>query len=273
MKMLNKTGFWIVLAFSLLIFIFPLFMAFLTSLKTEEDIVSFPPKWVFAPSVEHYRNVFYGSGYPFDLFFLNSFTISFGASITTVLLCAPAAYAMVRLGVGLKRFFPFVTGLRLLPPIVFAIPYYMMFQFFGLLDTRTGLIWVGVLMNVPLTLMLLAGFIQELPKEIEEAAMIDGCSNYRILASVVFPLIAPGAAAAAILTFIFTWNEFLFVRILSDFKATTVTVGSTLFIQAYGIRWGDVAAAIALSVIPPLVFTLFVQRYLVKGLSMGAVKG
>ena len=103
--------------------------------------------------------------------------------------------------------------------------------------------------------------------------MIDGCSHYGILARIVFPLVAPGIAAAAILTFIFTWNEFLFVRILTDIKATTVTVGSTLFIQAYGIRWGDVAAAIALSVIPPLVFTLFVQRYLVKGLSMGAVKG
>ncbi|MNG13816.1 L-arabinose transport system permease protein AraQ [compost metagenome] len=103
--------------------------------------------------------------------------------------------------------------------------------------------------------------------------MMDGCSVYSLLARVILPLIAPGAAAAAILTFIFSWNDFLFVRILSDMKATTVTVGSTLFIQAYGIRWGDVAASIVLSVIPPLIFTLFVQRYLVKGLSMGAVKG
>lgn len=273
MKTLKKISFWLLLLISLLILSFPLLLAFLTSIKSEDDITSFPPKWIFSPILEHYRNVFYGSGYPFDLFFMNSFVIATGASIVAVLLCVPAAYAMVRMGVGVKRFFPFVVSLRLLPPIVFAIPYYMMFQFLNLLDTRTGLIWVGVIMNIPLTLMLLVGFIQDLPKEIEEAAMIDGCSTYQILGRIIFPLIGPGTAAAAILTFIFTWNEFLFVRILSDIKATTVTVGSTLFIQAYGIRWGDVAAAIVLSVIPPLLFTLFVQRYLVKGLSMGAVKG
>lgn len=261
------------LGISILILSFPLLMAFLTSIKNEEDIASFPPKWLFSPTLEHYKNVFYGSGYPFDLFFLNSFVISLGASLAAVLVCLPAAYAMLRLGVGMKRFFPFIISLRLLPPIIFAIPYYMMFKFLNLLDTHVGLIWVAALMNIPITLLLLIGFIQELPKEVEEAAMIDGCSNFAILTRIVVPLVAPGIAAAAILTFIFTWNEFLFVRILSDIKATTATVGSTLFIQAYGIRWGDVAAAICLSVIPPILFTLFVQRYLVKGLSMGAVKG
>lgn len=273
MRTLKKLGFWAMLIISLAILCLPLLLAILTSLKPEQAIATFPPQWIFTPTIEHYQNVFYGSGYPFNLFFFNSFVISLGASLVAVLLCVPAAYAIVRMKVGVKRFFPFIVSLRLLPPIVFAIPYYMMFQFLNLLDTRTGIIWVGVIMNIPLTLMLLVGFVQELPKEIEEAAMIDGCSTYGILGRIVFPLIAPGAAAAAILTFIFTWNEFLFVRILSNVKATTVTVGSTLFIQAYGIRWGDVAAAIVLSVVLPLVFTLFVQRYLVKGLSMGAVKG
>jgi multiple sugar transport system permease protein len=273
MKSLKKIGFWLTLLASILILSLPLLIAILTSFKTEQAITSFPPKWFFTPTFEHYLNVFYRSGFPFDRFFLNSFIISTGSSILVILLCIPAAYGMVRMKVGLKHFFPFVVGLRLLPPIVFAIPYYMMFQYLHLLDTQVGLIWIGVLMSIPLTLMLLVGFIQELSEEIEEAAMIDGCSTYRILGSIVFPLIAPGAAAAAILSFIFTWNEFLFVRILSNVNATTVTVGSTLFIQAYGIRWGDVAAAIILSVIPPLIFTLFVQRYLVNGLSMGAVKG
>jgi multiple sugar transport system permease protein len=273
MRGLKKIGFSVLVLTSLLVLIFPLLLAILTSLKSEQDIAAFPPRWLFSPTFEHYQNVFYGSGYPFDLFFWNSFVISLGSSLICILVCVPAAYAMVRMNVGIKRFFPFVVSMRLLPPIIFAIPYYMMFQFLHLLDSKTGLIWVGALMNIPLTLMLLVGFVQELPKEIEEAALIDGCNTYSILGRIVFPLIGPGAAAAAILTFIFTWNEFLFVRILSDVKATTATVGSTLFIQAYGIRWGDVAAAIVLSVIPPLLFTLFVQRYLVKGLSMGAVKG
>lgn len=273
MRGLKGVAFGIVVLLIVATFSFPLVIAFLTSIKTDADIASFPPKWMFVPTLKHYQNVFYGSGYPFGLFFANSFIIAVGASMGAVLLSLPAAYAIVRIGVGRKRFFPFVVSLRLLPPIVFAIPYYMMFQFLNLLDTRAGLIWVGIIMNLPLTLMLLVSSVQEFPKEVIEAAMIDGCSTYGILTRMVFPLIAPGAAAAAILAFIFTWNEFLFVRILSDVKATTVTVGSTLFIQAYGIRWGDIAAAVSLSVIPPLVFALFVQRYLVKGLSMGAVKG
>ncbi|MGG1515912.1 carbohydrate ABC transporter permease [Paenibacillus oryzisoli] len=273
MNSLKRIAFALVLIGSIVILISPLLLAIITSLKAEQDIASFPPKWVFLPTFEHFNNVFYKSGYPFGTFFLNSFVISFFASIVTIGVCIPAAYVMVRMRVGIKRFFPFVISLRLLPPIVFAIPYYMMFQYLHLLDTKIGLIWVAALMNIPLTLMLLVGFVQELPKEIEEAAMMDGCSVYSMLARVILPLIAPGAAAAAILTFIFSWNDFLFVRILSDMKATTVTVGSTLFIQAYGIRWGDVAASIVLSVIPPLIFTLFVQKYLVKGLSMGAVKG
>ncbi|MED4779880.1 carbohydrate ABC transporter permease [Brevibacillus choshinensis] len=273
MRIAKRIVFWLLLSLILLLFLFPLLLDILTSFKTEGDIASFPPKWVFAPTLEHYQNVFSGSGYPFAQFFLNSFVIAAGTSVITVAICIPAAYAMVRYGYGLKKFFSFIISLKLLPPIVFAIPYFAMYQFMGLLDTKTGLIWVAVIMNVPLTLMLMVGFIQELPVEIEEAALIDGCSPGSILARIVFPLIAPGVAAAAILTFIFTWNEFLFVRILSDINAMTTTVGSTLFIQAYGIRWGDIAAAIALSVLPPLLFTFFVQRYLVKGLSMGAVKG
>jgi multiple sugar transport system permease protein len=273
LKIFKKVLFWGTLLLSLFLLNFPLVTDLVTSLKTEGEIASFPPKWIFSPTLEHYENVFHGSGYPFYQFFINSFIVSTGASVVTILLCIPAAYSMVRFRVGIKRFFPFVVSLKILPPIVFAIPYFMMFQLVGLLDTKTGLILVGVFMNIPLALMLMVGFIQELPNEIEEAAMIDGCSNFGILTKIIFPLIAPGVAAAAILTFILTWNEFLFVRILSDIDAMTVTVGSTLFIQAYGIRWGDVAAAIALSVLPPLIFTFFVQRYLVKGLSMGAVKG
>ncbi|MET3288326.1 carbohydrate ABC transporter permease [Brevibacillus fluminis] len=273
MNLVKRILFWLLLACALAVFLSPLLLDFITSLKTEGDIASFPPKWAFVPTFEHYQSVFSSSGYPFGQFFLNSFLIASIASVATVAICLPAAYAMVRYGLGSKRFFSFIVSLKLLPPIVFAIPYFAMFQFVGLLDTKTGLIWVAVIMNIPLTLLLMVGFIQELPKEIEEAAVMDGCSPTAILTKIVLPLIAPGVAAAAILTFIFTWNEFLFVRILSDVKAMTTTVGSTLFIQAYGIRWGDIAAAIALSVLPPLIFTFFVQRYLVKGLSMGAVKG
>lgn len=273
MAIVKKGFFWLATVLVLLALNFPIIIDISTAFKPDNVINSFPPKFLFPLTMEHFKNVFYGSGYPFGSFFLNSVMVSIGASILAVLVCVPAAYAMVNLDFGVKRFFPFVVSLKLLPPIVFAIPFFIMFQFLGLLDSIAGLILIGALMGIPLVLMLSVAFIQELSREIIEAGMIDGLSNYSLLYKIILPLIAPGISAAMVLTYIFTWNEFLFVRILSDQKAMTATVGSTLFVQAYGIKWGDISAAVAISILIPLVVTRFVQRYLVTGLSMGAVKG
>lgn len=256
-----------------LLFNVPLIHTLLTSLKNDADISRNPPVWVFAPTLEHYRNVLYAAGYPFPTFFLNSVVVALGASVLVVVICLPAAYSIIRFRTGGQRLLAFFLSLRFLPPIVFAIPFFILFDNLGLLDTRTGLILIGAVSNVPLALLTFASFIQEIPREIDEAARIDGLTTVRVLWHVIVPLMLPGIAAMGMLVFLFTWNEFLFALILSLRKAITVTVGSSMFVTAWGIRWGDVAAAIMLSTIPPLIVTAFAQRYLIRGLTLGALKG
>lgn len=264
---------WYVVAIgSVLIFMIPIFNTIATSLKSDRDINSLPPKWIFQPITDHYTNVIYEAGYSFPDFFAHSLVIALGASILVVAVNFPAAYCIVRFGLGRKRLFPFVVSLRLLPPVVFIVPFFIMFQAIGLLDTLLGLTLVNTLFNSPLALLLFVGFIQDLPLEVEESAMIDGASSFQILRLIVLPLLLPGLSVVLVMTFLWAWNEFLFSLVLTFNQATTVTVGASLFVTAWGVRWGDIAAAITLSLLPTLIFTFFVQRYLVAGLTLGAIK-
>lgn len=228
-----------------LAFNFPLVNTFATSLKRDVDISSSPPKWAFSPTTQHYRNVLYGAGYEFPAFFSNSVVISLGSALMVVAICLPAAYSMVRFGTGGKRLFSFLVSLRLLPPIIFAIPVFILYQRLGLVDTKLGLTLINGMANVPLALLIFASFIRDLPQEVEEAARIDGCSTLGVLRYAVMPLMLPAIAATGILTYIFTWNDFLFSLILSIRRSTTVTVGASLFVTAWGVRWGDIAAALS----------------------------
>jgi multiple sugar transport system permease protein len=264
---------WIAVVIILLFFNFPIIGTLFTSLKNDLDISSTPPKWIFLPTLDHYRNVLYAAGYDFPDFFLNSAIVALGAGFLTIFINLPAAYSIVRYSTGGKSLFTFVVSLRLLPPIIFAIPLFILFSLSNLVDTTLGLILVNTLMNTPLALLLFVGFVQDFPRELEEAGKIDGANTLQILRYLVFPLMLPSIAAVSALSFIWAWNEYLFAFILTFRQATTVTVGASLFITAWGIRWGDIAAAMFLSVIPTLAFIFFVQRYLVRGLTLGAVKG
>src|SRR5699024_8590170 len=212
-------------------------------------------------------NILFGSSYEFPQYFANSLLLATFTSLLVIIITLPAAYSMIRLHFGEKRALPFTTGLRLFPPIIFAIPYYLMFQTLGLLDTIFGLVLINTFLNVPLGLLLMIGFLQDIPKDIEESAMLDGCSTYSILFRIILPLMKPGIASVGILTFMFSWNDYLFAVIMSLDKATPVTLGATMFITSWGIKWGDVSAASFLSVLPPLLFTFLAQKYLVSGLS------
>jgi len=250
----------------------PIINTVLTSLKSDMDISSRPPKWLFTPVSDHFRNVLFGYGYDFPQFFVNSVIISLGASLLTVALCLPAAYSIVRFRTGGGNPLFFVMSLRLVPAIVFLIPLFIVYRYLHLYDTQLGLIFMHTLTNAPLGMLLFVGFIQDVPRELEEAAMIDGASAFTILRSIVFPLIFPGMVAVTILVFIFSWNEFFMSLILSLTKATPVTVGASLFVTAWEVRWGEIAAAITMSVIPTLMFIFFIQRYLVRAFTGGALK-
>lgn len=251
----------------------PLLNALWTALKTNGEIQSRPPAFFFVPTLSHFEAATYASGYDFPHFFLNSLLLSIGAAALVLVISVPSGYAIVRLGLGRRKLIIITTAVMLVPPITFALPFYMMFEHVGLVDTVPALIFADTFVNLPLGLLLVAGFLRDLPLEIEEAALVDGCSHFAVVRRVVFPLMGPAIAAVGILTLVFSWDDFLFAVILSASAATPVTVGAANFITSYGVEWGDISAATVMSVVPPLIIGFAAQRYLVRGLTMGAVKG
>ena len=273
---MRTTGGWgrtLATALIALVFTAPLLAAVYTSLRTDAAIATSPFTWEFDREWSHYRNAMGAAGYDFPLFFRNSVMISLGAVVLTLLISVPAAYAIVRLGFGGRWLLRIAVVLRVLPAIFFLIPMYKMFVTYSLIDKVLGLILVNTFLNVTLALLVLANALLELPLEIEEAAWIDGAGVFRTLGSVVIPLLGPALVSVAVLTFLFSWADYLFAVVLSAIDATPVTVGAANFVTSYGIRWGDISAAIVLSVLPPLVFATAAQRFLIRGLAAGAVKG
>lgn len=251
----------------------PLLNALWTALKTNGEINSRPPSILFAPTLSHFEAATYASGYDFPHFFLNSILLSLGAAALVIVISVPSGYAIVRLGLGHRKLVMVTTAVMLIPPITFALPYYLMFEHVGLIDTVPALIFADTFVNLPLGLLLVAGFLRDLPAEVEEAARVDGCSHLAVVRRIVFPLMGPAIAAVGILTLVFSWDDFLFSVVLSTSNATPVTVGAANFITSYGVQWGNISAATVMSVVPPLIVGFAAQKYLVRGLTMGAVKG
>lgn len=251
----------------------PLLNALLVSFKTDADITRSPLSLPIPPSFDHFANAIYAAGYDFPRFFLNSTLIALGSVTMVCILALPATYAIVRLGLGGPRILNGMSSLRLLPAIFFAVPLYLTFSGIGLLDTIPALVLTNTFLNLPLAMILIAAGLSGIPIEMEEAATVDGASTFRVLGQIVLPIMAPTLVAVAVLTFLFSWDDYLFGVILTTTRATPVTVGAANFVTSYGIRWGDISAATVLSALPPIVFAVVAQRYLVSGLSMGAVKG
>ena len=263
---------WLLFAVAAVVLNFPLLMTVLTSLKSTADINASPPVWLVAPTLVHYRAVLTDPTLDFARYLVNSTVLAGGGTLLALVLCLPAAYAVVRLEVGRRTVLPLVASLRAVPLVIFAIPLYLMYQEVGLLDTRTGLVLIACLINLPLALLLLVNAAGELPVSLEEAARVDGAGTWRILLHIVLPLTRPMLLAAGVLGFTAAWNEFLFGLILTTRNATPVTVGATFFVTSWGVRWGETAAAMTLSVLPPLVLGLLAYRRLGRALVAGAVK-
>jgi len=255
------------------IFLIPLLGAIYTSLRTDNAISSGPFIWQFDSTLSHYKNAMGAAGYDFSSFFKNSIIISIGTVFLTVFISFPASYSIVRLGFGGPWLLRLALALRITPAIFFVIPFYKLFTTYNLIDKPVVLILADSFINMTLAILVFSGAIKEMPLEIEEAAAVDGASVWITLRKIIFPLLGPGMAAVAVLTFLFSWSDYLFAVVLTSSEATPVTVGAANFVTSYGIRWGDISAAVCLSVLPPLVFATAAQRYLVKGLSSGAVKG
>jgi multiple sugar transport system permease protein len=254
----------------------PVYWMMTISLKNEIDQFSVPPKWIlFNPTLAHYRDAF--ATRSFGQYLLTSAIVSILATACAMVLGTLAAYALsqfrlpARLG---KHFALWILSTRMFPPIVTVVPLFLMMRDVRLLNTRLSLIIVYTAFNLPFVVWMMRGFFSEIPRELEEAARVDGDSRLGALRRVVLPLVAPGLAATAVFCLIISWNEFLFALVLTQTDAAmTLPVGIAGRVTQYEIKWGVMSAAAAVAMMPILVFALAVQRYLVRGLSLGAVKG
>jgi multiple sugar transport system permease protein len=261
----------ILTALVVLFFVFPIFMIVVTSLKSRVDALAVPPVWIFRPVFDNYVNIF--SENNFDLYFRNSLIIATLGTFFALVIGVPAAYSLARRPFRREGDVSFwILSQRMMPPIAVIIPMFILLRTVRLIDTYMGLVVVYMTFNLPFVIWIMRGFFQDLPIDIEESSMVDGCTRFGSFWRVAVPLVAPGLAAAAIFSFLFTWNEFLFALILTGRNTATMPVAVQLFMRETGIDWGRMTAAAVVMMLPTLLFTLFALRFLVRGLTFGAVK-
>lgn len=275
-KKLSNIPKYVLVICSLLFTLIPVYWAITISLKTESDQFAVPPLWFsFKPTLTHYKDAFIERG--FGNYFLTSLIVALSSTALALTLGTFAAYALARFRLPYKlgsRLSMWILSTRMFPPIVTAVPLFLLMRDLQLLDTMLSLIIVYTAFNLPFVVWMMRGFFLELPKELEEAAMVDGDSRLGALFRVILPLVTPGLAATAVFCLIISWNEFLFALILSQTdNAMTLPVGIAGRVTQYEIKWGVMSAAGVVAMLPILIFAMAVQRYLVRGLSLGAVKG
>jgi multiple sugar transport system permease protein len=263
-----------VLVGTIMLTLFPLVWLVITSLRIPADIFAVPVH-VIPTSItwRQYVNVF--TQYNLAGYLWNTIVVSLMTVVFVTILAVPCAYAMARFRLPFHRVIvSLLLIMRMIPVVALAIPLFAVFASLGLLDTLTSLILAHTAAKLPVAIWLLIGFVQDVPKEIEESAAMDGAGTLRTLVQIVTPLIAPGLGASAVITFLFTWNDLLIALTLaSSENAQTLPVGLTNFVSQYGVDWGAMSAAGVLMVIPTLIFVWFAQGLLVKGLVTGAVRG
>jgi len=254
-----------------LIIMFPFLWLLMMSFKPMEAMFAWPPELMFTPTLEHYVGLWEGD---FPKSFWNSLVTSVGSTIAAILLGVPAAYALSRMNYKTgSRLSLVILASRMAPPIAFTIPYFLAYRFIGLQDTLTGLILIYLTFNLSLVIWLMRSFFDAIPRTLEEAAWIDGATRWQGFIKIILPMSGPGLAATAILCFIYSWNDFFFALILTRSEATTAPVAVVNFLNYEGWEWGKIAAAGTMVMLPVLVFSIAVRKYLISGMSAGAVKG
>jgi len=235
------------------------------------DIFSMPPKiFAFKPTFKNFFHVF--SETKFADQGINSLVAAFSNTVLSLIIGTMAAYGISRCKVGGARLLFWFLSLRMLPPIVVSVPLFIMAAKLRLIDTRFILPLLYLLLNVPFVVWMMKSFIDEIPVEIEESASIDGCSHFGVIWRIVVPMITPGLVATGVLCFIFAWNEFLLAMIFTRATAMTLPVGISGFITTEQVFWGPITAFASIASIPPVILALIFQRYMVRGLTFGALK-
>lgn len=264
---------WLGVLAALTFFLAPFMWIVTTSLKGNEDYFAYPPVWIPPdPSLKHYVALFTRSSGA--RYFTNSLVISSLSMLAALVVSLPTAYSIARWRFGGGLLSTLLLVLRMLPAIALIIPVYLMYKALGLTNSYLGLVMLYTVVYIPFAVWLLVGFLRDFPVEIEEAAMIDGCSRLVALVRVVVPIIAPGMAVVALFAFIATWNEFLFAIVLTGIETKTMMVLVTSFITGgTDMFYGEASASVVLGVLPAFAVAFVLQRYLVKGLALGGTKG
>jgi multiple sugar transport system permease protein len=240
-----------------------------SSFKTQVDIISWPPKFLFTPTLQNYERVFGEQN--FLQFFYNSSVVGLSAVGLSLVLGLPAAYSIARF--GQKRLSVFILVARLMPGISFLLPWYIIFSRLGLMDSYAALILSHMLIALPVVVWIMSSYFQTVPQEMEESAMVDGATRQLAFWKIILPLSGPGVVTATTLSFIFSWNNFMFSQVLSMEKTKTLPIAVYNFVSYAEVDWGAVMAVAVAIMTPAIVLTMVFQKYVVKGLTMGAVKG
>jgi multiple sugar transport system permease protein len=269
-RVLPRLLLYIAIAVIALIVMFPFLWMLSSSFKTQVDIIASPPRiFSFAPTAANYLRVFQEQN--FLRYFVNSSVIGTLAVGASLLLGLPAAYSIARF--RQERLSVFILVARLMPGISFLMPWYIIFSRLGLMDTYIALVLSHMLVTLPVIVWVMSSYFAGIPVEIEESAMVDGATRQRSFLSVVLPLSGPGVVTAMTLSFIFSWNNFMFAQVLSMEKTKTLPIAIYNFVSYAEVDWGAVMAAAVAIITPAIILTMIFQKYVVRGLTLGAVKG
>jgi multiple sugar transport system permease protein len=261
----------IAIGLTLFLLLSPFLWLLQMSFKANDLILQFPPPLIFKPTLENYISLWHGA---FAASFVNSLLSASLSTTLALLLGVPAAYALSQWAGRGKHALGFaILVTRMAPPIAFTIPFFLFYRWIGLLDTVTGLVLVYTSFNLPLVIWMMQPFFESVPQSLEEAALVDGAGSRTVFLRIVLPMVTPGIAATSILCFLYAWNDFFFALILTRTNARTAPVAVVNFMNYEGWEWGKIAAGGSLVMAPVLIFSLAVRRYLVSGLTAGAVKG
>ena len=256
---------------TVILFLFPIYWLFMISFKTPDEIFAHPPVWW--PQSIQFANyaVLFRDGDVITVW--NSLVIASASTAVAMVIGTMCAYSIARFRTGGNLFAEWMLSNRMIPPIVIVFPVFLLYVKVGMVDTYLGLILLYTAFNLPYVVWMMRGYIQDIPLELEESALVDGCTRWQVFVRVVWPMARSGLFATAVFTFVFAWNEFIFALVLTRSAVTTFPVQVTHYFGGQSNFWAKIAAMSVLGTVPIFIAVALMQRYLVRGISLGAVKG
>jgi len=257
----------------MLVWVFPLIWAVIVSLKSESEVLAYPPRIIFEPTLQNYSDALFG-GVSILPSLVTSLIVSTATTILTILLAVPAAYVFARLKLRGKKGLGFYTlATQMVPPVGLVIPYFLILNRIGWLDTYQGMVTVYLTFSLPFAIWLLVSYMEDIPREMEEAAFLDRANRFQTLWHVILPQVRGGIAVTIIFVFLNAWNEFLFAVQLGGNTVRPVTVAMYNFVSVEQTLWAKLSAAALVAMVPMIIIGIAAQKQIVKGLTVGAVKG